>query len=183
MRPRGTAPQDERVYLAALEHQTLAPGAMRFSGVLNYWEDQAQMPLKVQLMSRAWGAIAQVGRGEHQPATSELATLLDELDYTYPPFRLKLLSHLLIALEGTGQMEAYQHWRSEALEDVSEFVASGWGSFEFQIERGYLLSAAGDSEAALESFRAAGLMGDISTLRLSSDPRISESLESLPDFI
>ncbi len=46
-----------------------------------------------------------------------------------------------------------------------------------------LLAAAGDAEAAVESFRAAGLIGDISTLRLSGDPRIPDSIESLQDFI
>ena len=177
------APHDERVYLAALEHQTLAPGALRFSSVLNYWEDQREIPYKVQQMSRAWQAISQVGRGEHAPATTELSALLGELQHTYPPFRLKLLSHLLIALEGTGQTEAYQRWREVALADVSEFMDSGWASFEFQVERGYLLAAAGDAEAAIESFRAADLMGDISMLRLSGDPRIPESVESLGDFI
>jgi predicted negative regulator of RcsB-dependent stress response len=70
-----------------------------------------------------------------------------------------------------------------ALADVSGFMDSGWASFEFQVERGYLLAAAGDAEAAIESFRAADLMGDISMLRLSGDPRIPESVESLRDFI
>ncbi len=177
------APQDERVYLAALEHQTLAPGAMRFSSVLNFWEDQAELPYKVQLMSRAWAAIAQVGRGEHASATTELSALLGELHDAYPPFRMKLLSHLLIALDGSGQTDAYERWRSAALADVTEFAEHGWASFEFQIECGYLLAAAGDTEAALASFQAAGLMGDISSLRLSGDPRIPESVESLHDFI
>ena len=177
------APQDERVYLAALEHRTLAPGSMQFNGVLNYWEDQIEIPHKLELMARAWEAIAQVRRGEHTSATTELSALLEELEHAYPPFRLKLLSHLLIALEGAGQTEAYQHWRSEALADINQFVDSGWASFEFQVERGYLHAAASDSEAAVESFRAAGLIGDISTLRLSGDPRIPDSVESLNDFI
>ncbi len=177
------APSDERVYLAALEHQSLAPDAMRFNNVLSYWDDQAEIPHKIQLMARAWEAIAQVGRGEHAPATTELSALLGEFQHAYPPFRLKLLSHLLIALEGAGQLDAYERWRAEALADITEFVNHGWASFEFQIERGYLLAAAGDAEAAVESFRAAGLIGDISTLRLSGDPRIPESVESLRDFI
>lgn len=176
-------PQDERVYLAALEHQTLAPGAMQFHSVFSYWEDQTEKPYKVLLMSRAWKAIAQVQRGDLAPATTELSALLGELEYSYPPFRLKILSHLLIALEGTGQREAYERWRMEAFDDLSGFLSSGWGSFEFQVERGYLLAAAGDPEAAAESFRAAGLLGDISGLRLSGDPRIPEAAEPLQDFI
>ncbi len=177
------APQDERVYLAALEHQTLAPGAMRFTSVLNYWDDQTEMPHKVELMARAWEAIAQVGRGEHLPATTELSTLLAEFQHTYPPFRLKLLSHLLIALDGAGDADAYERWRAEALADITEFTEHGWASFEFQVERGYLLAAAGDPDGAVASFRAAGLIGDISSLRLSGDPRIPASVEALGDFI
>ncbi len=134
-------------------------------------------------MARAWEAISQVGRGDLTPATTELSTLLGEFQDSYPPFRMKLLSHLLIALDGTGQTAAYERWRAEALADITEFVDSGWASFEFQIERGYLLAAAGDSAAAAESFRIAGDMGDISTLRLTGDPRIPESTELLKDFI
>lgn len=177
------APRDERVYLAVLEHQTLAPDAERFSSVLNDWTDQTDVPYRVELMARAWAAIGQVNRGEHAPATAELSALLKEFQHAYPPFRLKLLSHLLIALERAGDTEAYQRWRAEALADITEFVDHGWASFDFQVERGYLLAAAGEAEAAVASFKAAGLMGDISTLRLSGDPRIPASVEALQDFI
>ncbi len=178
-----TEPDDERVYLAALEHRTVAPGAYRFAGVIEHWADREELTPKIGLMSRAWEAIDRVRRGENSAAATELVTLLHEFDERYPPVQLKLMSHLLIALEGSGQLAAYDRWRENALAASAAFSDAGWASFEFQLERGYLLAAAGEAKAAAASFREAGLMGDLSSLRLSGDPRTAEREALLADLI
>lgn len=178
-----SAPEDERVYLAALEHRTLAPGAHSFAGVFDHWADREDLSPKIGLMSRAWEAIDRVRRGEHLPASTELIALLHEFDEKYAPFQLKLLSHLLISLEASSQVAAYDRWRNDALTAMTDFLDAGWASFEFQLERGYLLAAAGEAQAAAECFRAAGLMGDLSHLRLSGDPRTAEAEALLADLI
>ncbi|MEJ2090371.1 MAG: tetratricopeptide repeat protein, partial [Gammaproteobacteria bacterium] len=180
-----SAPDDERVYLAALEHQTLVPGAMQFHGVLSHWQDGTRLSDKGRLMARAWQAIGQVKRGEMRAAAEALVDILSNLDEVYPPLRMKLVSHLLVALEHSGQQAAYEHWRRAALAEIPDYVSSGWASWEFQVERGYLLAAAGETDRAMESFRAAGRLGDVSTLRLSGDPRIHDDVgtDALADFI
>ncbi len=177
------APEDERVYLAALEHRTLAPGVAQFDELLASWEARDGISDKVRLMTRAWLAIARVRQGDPQSAIAELAGVLAEVGDSYPPFRMKLMSHLLTALEGTGRRAAYDRWRVDALAAVQRFVDSGWASFEFEVERGYLLAAAGDAAGAAASFRAADLVGDLSTVRLSGDPRIHNEADLLKDFI
>ena len=150
------SPDDERVYLAALEHYTLTADAMEFHGVINHWNDRGNVPNKVDLMARAWIAIGQVSRGDKNKGIQALFEVLKEFNESYPPFQMKLMSHLLVALAETGQTSAYEQWREDALQAVDQYTRSGWGSYEFQIERGYLLAAAGMIAEALESFRAAG---------------------------
>jgi DNA-binding winged helix-turn-helix (wHTH) protein/tetratricopeptide (TPR) repeat protein len=178
-------PDDERVYLAALEHQVLAPDSSRFDEFLSRWQSRDDLPVKVDLMARAWQAIAELSLGNLEVASEGLAAVLAEFEESHPPFRMKLLGHLLVALERSGQRDAYELWRSDALAAITEFVDSGWGSFEFQVERGYLLAAAGEILAAADSFRAAARVGDLSALALHTDPRLadSETTELLKDFI
>ncbi|MGE0622603.1 MAG: winged helix-turn-helix domain-containing protein [Pseudomonadales bacterium] len=179
----GQAPDDERVYLAALEHRTLAPDALAFDALLTRWEARTDVPEKVRRMARAWSAIARVRHGQPEAAVTDLAGLIVDFGDAYPPFRLKILSHLLTALEDTGQRAAYERWRTDALGVVQRFADSGWASFEFEVERGYLLAAAGDLDGARASFRAADLIGNLAAARLTNDPRIGERAELIKDFI
>lgn len=179
----GQAPDDERVYLALLEHRTENPDVARFDTLLSSWQNREDVAEKVRLMARAWSAIERVRDGHPGTAATELAGVLVEFgDATYPPFRMKLMSHLLTALEETGQREAYDRWRTDALAAVERFVAGGWASFDFQVERGFLLAAAGDAAGAVASFRAADLVGNVSAARISSDPRINDA-DLFKDFI